>query len=600
MITILLSVLLISNLKILWKSKKSNAHDNSCDNCHEVNGTRKEFSLQSEETQQLSNEKDFKYNLEAGTIIKDKYVVIEKLGKGGMGQVYLCKSLTVGNLWAVKFIPKSPSNNAPIVEASILKKLNHIYLPKIADVFYEDSGTYIVESYIEGIPLDRKMEKEGPFDEDIVLEWGKQLLEVLSYLHSLQPNPIIYCDMKPSNVIITHDNVATLIDFGISKEYENEGGPNTPHTLLSFTTKYAAPEQLLGYSDQRTDIYNLSIMLLSLLTDIEKKELKNNWHALKNMSKPIKEVLLKAADESAKKRFQTVGEFKEALINVQRHNTAKINYIKELPADYKKIIGIYSPYAVGKTTIACNLASAYAKSGNTVALIDTDDLKKDIQYHFSIDYAENLHKLARLHTVLKENRDIKNIKDYCINKKNLEIYTDHRDTRYEFNFEMIDTIIKNTDANLIIIDISSFLDSDLRNKILTVCNERLLIIDKTLSNILGLPVRLYKLDFYNNKNMSLVINKNIETKKISEKDVLGFLNSVEIFGVGPLNLSFKNVFKVPHKYKEIIECMLHDTPTPLYGRDREFDGAIDEIAYSLYQIKHRKIKKGLLSRLTIK
>lgn len=531
-----------------------------------------------------------KGELKPGKIINNKYLILEKLGKGGMGQVYLCKSLSIGNLWAVKYIPYSSYNSSYLmVEETILKKLNHIYLPRIVDVIYEQGGVYIVESYIEGVPLNKKMEKEGPFHEEVVIEWGKQLCEALRYLHNLKPNPVIYRDMKPSNVIISNAEVAILIDFGISKEYKGveEGGPDP---LLAFTSRYAAPEQLLGYSDQRSDIYSLGVMLLYLLTTKELKELKSNPYYLENISRALREILFKAVEADAKDRFDTVDQMYDAFVKL-KVAPSKIKQLNQLPKDYKKIIGIYSPYAVGKTTIACNLASSYVKEGISVALIDTDDKKKGVQYHFNIDPLEGINNLSSLDKAIRNDKQISKIEDYCISFKSLDIYTDHRDGRYSFSYEMLDKIIKYSDANVILIDISSSLQGELINKILSVCNERLLIIDKALSNLLSLPAELSFLDDYNYKNMSLVLNKNINIKAFKEKELIEFLSSIEVFGMRKSMGSLKHIFLVPNRYKELIECMLREPPSTFYGKDKEFDQAIDKIAYTIYPIKslHKRV-----------
>lgn len=535
-------------------------------------------------------------DLKPGKIINNKYLVLEKLGKGGMGQVYLCKSLSVGNLWAVKYIPYSSYNISYTgIEESILKKLNHIYLPRIVDVFYEQGGVYIVESYIEGVPLDKKMEKEGPFVEETVVEWGKQLCEALKYLHNLKPNPVIYRDMKPSNVIVSNANVAILIDFGISKEYRGEED-GQPDPLLAFTSRYAAPEQLLGYSDQRSDIYSLGGMLLYLLTAVDIRELKSNPYPLKNISNGLQEVLFKTVEAEAKNRFNTIDELYDALMKLKAA-PSKMKQINSVPKDYKKIIGIYSPFAVGKTTVACNLASAYAKHGISVALIDTDDVKKGVQYHFNIDPLEGLNNLSSLDKAIRGGRQVNKITDYCIGYKSLEIYTDHRDSSYSFGYEILDTIIKYTDQNVILIDVSSSLQNGLINKILSICNERLLIIDKTFSNIMSLPASLNFLEGYNYKNMSVVLNRDLKTKTFKESEVVEFLSSVEVFGSLKRIGGFKHVFSVPNRYKELIESMLKEPPTVLYGKDKEFDLAIERLAFTIYPVKSLYGRTGFAGRV---
>jgi len=522
-----------------------------------------------------------------GEIIAEKYIILEKLGKGGMGQVYLCRSTALGTLWAIKYIPQSNIlEKAHLIEEGILKKLNHIYLPKIIDVIHEDKGVYIVESYIEGTPLNEMMDNEGPFDEEIVIGWGIQLLDALDYLHSIKPNPIIYCDMKPSNVIITKNNIATLIDFGVSREYSPAEG-DCPNKYIGYTAAYAAPEQVLGFSDQRTDLYNLGLMLLYLLTKEEADMLKRRNFKINTISETLLQVLYKAIHVKPEERYQRARDFKEAISNLNRDLNKKIKFIRELPADYKKIIGIYSPYSTGKTTLACNLASCYIKKGLKVALIDTDCNKKDAQYHFDIDFSEHHQLLRKLYKDIQQKKQILCIEDYCIKIKDLEIYTEHRDSIYNFDYEMLEAIIRNTNSNIIIVDISSNLQGDTIKKIWSACNDQLLVVDRTISNILGLPSRMKFMDPSNYKNLSLVINKDIAVRGLTDKELLDFLCDIEVFGVDSLCLQFKNVFKIPNKYRELIEQMLIKSPTPLYGKDKDFDKSIDNIAEGLYQLSSK-------------
>ncbi|SCY18150.1 serine/threonine-protein kinase [Alkaliphilus peptidifermentans] len=535
-----------------------------------------------------------------GKLLKGLYLVEGILGQGGMGKVYLCRNIKLDNLWAVKYIPNKHYKCSQLIsEANILKKLNHIHLPKIIDVFNDEKGTYIVESYIEGITLENAMAKHGPFHEKNVIEWGKQLSDVLIYLHNFKPYPIVYRDMKPSNVMITPENKAVLIDFGISIEYSLQSNSS----YIPLTLKFAAPEQLEGYADQRTDIFNLGIMLYYLLTknfptsnDITKD--------LKGITKKLIKVIKKCIEKNPKDRYQRVEDLRTELDSITKTpleiiGTNTIKHIYEIPSDYKKIIAIYSPFSIGKTTIACNLASLIVKKGLTVSLIDTDSIKKDIQYYFDIDFTSNIGKLANLKKTLDNRTDISNIKDFAINISNLSIYTDHRDSLYKFTYEMFDIITKLSDSSVIIVDISNSLNDDVLNKILSACNERLLIIDKYLPNLLSLHYKMMNIEKYNLSNCSLIINRNINNSKLKTEDLLELLNSVEVFGRNKIDLKFKYIFNVPNKFDEIITTLLNGGET-LYGNDYEFDEAIENIAITLYKLKSKTGKskiKGLLKRI---
>lgn len=152
-----------------------------------------------------------------------------------------------------------------MAEIDTLKRLKHPYLPSIVDVIEDDETFIIVMDYVEGRSLDKILEEHGVQQESGVVEWAKQLCDVLGYLHSRTP-AIIYRDMKPANVMLKPDGTVTLIDFGTAKNYEINYGETTGIGTIG----YAAPEQYigsgLGRTDARTDIYCLGMTLYHLLT----------------------------------------------------------------------------------------------------------------------------------------------------------------------------------------------------------------------------------------------------------------------------------------------------------------------------------------------
>ncbi|KNY27042.1 serine/threonine-protein kinase [Pseudobacteroides cellulosolvens] len=255
--------------------------------------------------------------VDIGEILKGKYKIEKLLGQGATGKVYLCRNIELGNLWAVKYIYKKHTKIKLLAEIDILKKLNHVSLPKIIDVIEDDSGFYMVESYIEGTPLDKLLKDAESFDEETVIEWAKQLCDALSYLHSMKPFPIIYRDMKPQNIIITTDNKAVIVDFGIAREYK---GQNTKDTIIAGTPYYAAPEQLTaeGATDNRTDIYSLGVTLHHLLTGaLPKFEETSLLEYDKNISPQMDYIILKCIKKNLSERYQSIDELKKDLNNIK-------------------------------------------------------------------------------------------------------------------------------------------------------------------------------------------------------------------------------------------------------------------------------------------
>ena len=199
-----------------------------------------------------------------GTVIDNKYEILKMIGKGGMSVVYLAMDKRLNKQWAVKEIKKESNgkNNEVIVqsllaEANLMKRLDHPSLPRIVDIIDNGKTIYVVMDYIEGEPLDKILNEYGAQPQELVIEWAKQLCDVLDYLHSQSP-PIIYRDMKPANIMLKPEGNLKVIDFGIAREYKEL---NLADTVSLGTKGYAAPEQFggKGQTDARTDIYCLGV-----------------------------------------------------------------------------------------------------------------------------------------------------------------------------------------------------------------------------------------------------------------------------------------------------------------------------------------------------
>lgn len=192
-----------------------------------------------------------------------KYRILRPLGQGGMSTVYLAENVKLGTLWAIKEINKN-SRIDILIEPNILKRLNHPALPRIFDIIEDEENIYIIVDYIDGTSLDVDLGRVGKYPEEKVIEFALEMCDVLNYLHNQKPNPIIYRDMKPGNMILTKDGSIKLIDFGIAREYKEESSFDT---VYIGTRGYAAPEQYgSGQTNERTDIYSLGVTLYHLVT----------------------------------------------------------------------------------------------------------------------------------------------------------------------------------------------------------------------------------------------------------------------------------------------------------------------------------------------
>ena len=208
--------------------------------------------------------------LQIGQLIDGKYKILNKVGQGGMSVVYLAMNEKANKQWAIKEVRKDGVKDFEVVkqglvvETDMLKRLSHPSLPSIIDVIEDENTFLIVMDYIEGNPLSKVLEEYGAQPQENVIEWAKQLCDVLGYLHTRQP-AIIYRDMKPGNVMLKPDGNVTLIDFGTAREFKEK---NLADTTCLGTVGYAAPEQFggMGQTDGRTDIYCLGATLYHLVT----------------------------------------------------------------------------------------------------------------------------------------------------------------------------------------------------------------------------------------------------------------------------------------------------------------------------------------------
>ena len=208
--------------------------------------------------------------LEAGTLLQRRYLIQRLLGGGGMGMVYLAHDQRLSNrACAIKemvdhFIDpqqRIEANDYFAREADTLAQLKHPAIPAISDRFDDQNRHYLVMEYVEGRNLEEELAaRGGPLPESLVIDVGRQLCDVLAYLHGLNP-PLIYRDKKPSNVMLTSSGRAILVDFGIARLFKAQ----RKGTMIG-TLGFAPPEQYQGVADPRSDIYSLGATLHYVLT----------------------------------------------------------------------------------------------------------------------------------------------------------------------------------------------------------------------------------------------------------------------------------------------------------------------------------------------
>lgn len=197
----------------------------------------------------------------SNTIIGGRYRVMKPLGGGGMKLVYLAEDLRLAArpcaLAEMVDSFTSPEMQKQAVaafqrEADMLAQLSNEHIPRVFDRFSAENHHYLVMEYIDGITLEQKLnEAGGKLPEHTVIELALQVLDTLEYLHNLEP-PVIYRDLKPSNLMLTASGQVKLIDFGIARLFQ----PLSNATMIG-TQGYAPPEQYRGKVESRSDLYAL-------------------------------------------------------------------------------------------------------------------------------------------------------------------------------------------------------------------------------------------------------------------------------------------------------------------------------------------------------
>lgn len=207
-----------------------------------------------------------------GTLLRDRYKILRRIGGGGMGSVYLAEDVTFKRLIAVKemiemFADDSAREKAIADfqrEAELLAHLDHPAIPTIFDYFFDDSRGryYLVMKYIDGGDVASRLQAVGgKVDEPTVSQWAVEICDVLDYIHSQNP-PIIYRDLKPANLMLDARGRIMLVDFGIARFV----APTQKGVTAIGTMGYAPPELFAGNVEPASDIYSLGATMFHLLT----------------------------------------------------------------------------------------------------------------------------------------------------------------------------------------------------------------------------------------------------------------------------------------------------------------------------------------------
>lgn len=241
--------------------------------------------------------------IKSGEVLRGRYRVVERIGQGGMGNIYLADDTRLeGRKCALKEVEHDRNLPDKILteardqflrEATVLARLDHPNLPKVSDFFSIGEKDYLVMDYVPGKDLRTLMleaKAQNTFlDELDVLDWASQLADALTYLHRQEP-PIVHRDIKPSNLKITPDGLLKLVDFGLVKLLAPDEETITiiqgQGTLL-----YTPLEQYGGsesHTDIRSDVYAFGATLYHLLTGQPPVDARQRFLYPENLTAPSK------------------------------------------------------------------------------------------------------------------------------------------------------------------------------------------------------------------------------------------------------------------------------------------------------------------------
>ncbi len=264
--------------------------------------------------------------IDANTIVGGRYKVLRPLGGGGMKLVYLAEDLRLASRPCALAEMVDGFTNPDLQkqavaafqrEADMLAQLSNEHIPRVFDRFSDQNRHYLVMEYIDGVTLeDRLKASGGKLPEAEVIDVALQILDTLEYLHGLEP-PVIYRDLKPSNVMLSRNQQAKLIDFGIARHFQ----PMSNATMIG-TQGYAPPEQYRGKVEVRSDIYALGATMHHALSGRDPAlEPPFSFPPLRSLCPNLSQALCDLVDDALKYdvvlRVPDAADFKRRLIAIR-------------------------------------------------------------------------------------------------------------------------------------------------------------------------------------------------------------------------------------------------------------------------------------------
>ncbi|GEP84159.1 putative serine/threonine-protein kinase PknB [Staphylococcus piscifermentans] len=281
-----------------------------------------------------------------GSIINERYKIVEFLGGGGMSNVYLAEDSILNRKVAVKMIHIAPHEKEEMIrrferEVHNTSQLSHENIVNVIDVGENNEYFYLVMEYIEGPTLSEYIKTHGPLSIETAINFAEQILDGIQHAHEAG---IVHRDIKPQNILVDRHKTLRILDFGIAKALSETAMTQTSHVLG--TVQYLSPEQARGEStDMTTDIYSIGIVLYEMLVgeppftgetavSIAIKHIQdampNATDQRSEIPQALSNVILKATEKNRNDRYQDTESMKRDLSSVLKNSRAnESKYVSE-------------------------------------------------------------------------------------------------------------------------------------------------------------------------------------------------------------------------------------------------------------------------------